>query len=174
LPPPPRRPQNSSVFSVSLARTTSPPAVTIVTETSWSTVRPYLRCSQPIPPQSESGDAGVSDDSRGNRETVSLGGRVELAQQDARLHSCRARVWVDRDRLHLPEIDHDPVVAGGVPWKAVPAASDRGWKTRLPRQLDRVDDLRRTRATRDNGRRALDRTVPDLAMLVVARVPGSD
>ena len=54
LPPPPRTPQKSSVFSSSLALTSSPRAVTSFTERSWSIVRPYFRCSHPIPPPSVS------------------------------------------------------------------------------------------------------------------------
>ncbi len=50
LPPPPRSPQNSSVFSSAEARTTSPLAVTSSNETTLSQDRPCSRASQPMPP----------------------------------------------------------------------------------------------------------------------------
>ena len=50
LPPPPRSPQNSSVFSSAEARTTSPFAVTTSNEITLSQDSPCSRASQPIPP----------------------------------------------------------------------------------------------------------------------------
>ena len=50
LPPPPRRPQNRSGWSSSLAATSSPSAVTTSAPTRLSTLRPCLRVSHPIPP----------------------------------------------------------------------------------------------------------------------------
>jgi hypothetical protein len=52
FPPAPRTPQNRSLFSVALALTSSPSAVTKSTDRSWSIVKPYLRINQPIPPPS--------------------------------------------------------------------------------------------------------------------------
>src|SRR6185436_3557490 len=49
LPPPPRRPQKSSGFSLLLAVTTRPSAVTIWAESRLSTVKPYVRSVQPLP-----------------------------------------------------------------------------------------------------------------------------
>src|SRR3989304_2311075 len=49
LPPPPRRPQNRSAFSSSLAWTTSPSARTTSAPIMLSTVYPSLRSSQPEP-----------------------------------------------------------------------------------------------------------------------------
>ena len=54
LPPPPRIAQKRSGFSSSLAVTISPSAVTRSAETRLSTVAPYFRISQPIPPPSVS------------------------------------------------------------------------------------------------------------------------
>src|SRR5215211_7131712 len=59
LPPPPRSPQKSSGFSVSLALTSSPSAVTRSTDRSWSMVSPYLRISQLIPPPKASPESPV-------------------------------------------------------------------------------------------------------------------
>ena len=50
LPPPPRRPQNSSRFSLSQAWTSRPSAVTTSAPIRLSAASPYLRISQPIPP----------------------------------------------------------------------------------------------------------------------------
>ena len=52
FPPPPRTPQNRSGLTLSLAVTSSPSAVTRSTESRLSTVAPYLRISQPMPPPS--------------------------------------------------------------------------------------------------------------------------
>src|SRR5947209_4734583 len=52
LPPPPRRPQSRSAFSLSLACTRQPSAVTTSAPTRLSQARPCLRISQPIPPPS--------------------------------------------------------------------------------------------------------------------------
>ena len=54
FPPPPRMPQNRSAFSVSLARSTRPSAVTISAAIRLSQVSPYLRPSLPKPPPSVS------------------------------------------------------------------------------------------------------------------------
>ena len=54
LPPPPRSAQNSSGFSVALATTCLPSAVTTSADSRLSTVRPCLRDSQPKPPPSVS------------------------------------------------------------------------------------------------------------------------
>ena len=50
LPPPPRRAQKRSGFSVSEAVSTSPSAVTARAETRLSIASPYFRLSQPMPP----------------------------------------------------------------------------------------------------------------------------
>ena len=52
LPPPPRRPQNRSGFSVAVARTIAPSAVTTVYASTLSQARPNWRASQPMPPPS--------------------------------------------------------------------------------------------------------------------------
>ena len=50
LPPPPRRPHSRSAFSVSLACTSRPLAVTTSAPTRLSQASPYARMSQPMPP----------------------------------------------------------------------------------------------------------------------------
>src|SRR5919204_671168 len=54
LPPPPRSPQNRSLFSSALAVSTRPSAVTTCAESRLSAARPNFGISQPIPPPSVS------------------------------------------------------------------------------------------------------------------------
>ena len=60
LPPPPRRAQNRSAFSVAVAFTTVPSAVTISAPIRLSHVKPSLRSSQPLPLPSASPTMPVS------------------------------------------------------------------------------------------------------------------
>ena len=52
FPPPPRSPQNRSGFSVALARSCRPSAVTTLADKRLSIVMPYFRVNQPNPPPS--------------------------------------------------------------------------------------------------------------------------
>ena len=61
LPPPPRSAQNRSSFSVALAGTTRPSAVTTSADTRLSIARPYRLRSQPMPPLSVSPPTPVSE-----------------------------------------------------------------------------------------------------------------
>ena len=86
FPPPPRSPQKRSAFSVSLARTWLPSAVTTSAESRLSTVMPYFRLSQPKPPPSVRPATPVVELMPKRRgEAVRLRGRVEVGQRAARL-----------------------------------------------------------------------------------------
>ena len=61
LPPPPRRAQNKSPFSLALATRGFPSAITISNERTLSQVRPYFLTSQPTPPPSASPPMPVLD-----------------------------------------------------------------------------------------------------------------
>ena len=101
LPPPPRRPQNSSGFSSADAITLRPSAVTTSAFTRLSQVKPELALEPAAAAaEREAGDAGVGNAPTGDRETVLLGRGVELAPVEPGLGACHARVGVDLDALH--------------------------------------------------------------------------
>src|SRR3954469_19518844 len=79
LPPPPRRPQNSSSFSVALARTTRPSAVTTSAEMRLSGVSPHLPLGPAAPAaQGQAGDSGGRVAPAGHGEPERLRGGVEV------------------------------------------------------------------------------------------------
>jgi hypothetical protein len=96
------------------------------------------------------------------------------AEQNAGLGPGRARLRIDADALYPPEIDHHPRVANGQSWVAVAAASKRDRKSLLPCEPHRGDHVGDAGAPRDQRRPAIDRAVPDLALVVVGGVPGAD
>ncbi len=59
----------------------------------------------------ETGDAGHGDEAQRGRETVLLGGGVELAEQHPRLHAGDPPIGIDVDVLHERQIDDDPALA---------------------------------------------------------------
>ena len=59
----------------------------------------------------QAGDAGVGDDPARRREPERLGLAVELAPEHAGLRPRRARLRIDADALHRPEVDDDAAVA---------------------------------------------------------------
>jgi hypothetical protein len=64
-------------------------------------------------------------------------GRVRvLAGGQARLGPRRALLDVDLDRLHLGEVQHDPVVDHAVRGPAVATAADSQVESRLARESD--------------------------------------
>jgi hypothetical protein len=61
FPPPPRIPQNKSVFSVALAVSSLPSAVTMSADSRLSQENPYLRVNQPKPPPNVRPEIPVSE-----------------------------------------------------------------------------------------------------------------
>src|SRR5262249_61694131 len=72
--------------------------------------------------------------------------------------------------LHRAELDDDAPVADRQAREAVATASNGDGQTVALRELDRRADVRDARAARDQGRVAVDRTVPDPPRVVVAGV----
>ena len=118
----------------------------------------------------EAGDARVGDDAAGGREPEGLRLAIELTPENARLYSRRARLRVGSDPSHLAQIDHQPAVAGRQAGEAVAAAADGDRKVGPLREPHRGDHVGDAAAAGDQRRPAIDRAVPDLAVLVVARV----
>ena len=67
------------------------------------------------------------------------------------------------DRLHQRKIDQETTIADRVAGDVVAAAAHREQKLRVPRELDRIDDIGSAHAARDNRRAAVDHRVPDRA-----------
>src|SRR5215211_2039837 len=124
LPPPPRSPQKSSEFSVSLACTRSPRAVTTSAASMLSSVSPNGRVNQPKPPPSVSPNSPVPDRTplgtmrpalsvaRSRSPNVTPGAAVTLELSESTATS-----------FHRPQVEHDAVVHGPVTGDVVAAAA---------------------------------------------------
>ena len=115
----------------------------------------------------EARDPCVRHDSHGTDEPVLLRGRVQLGEQRAPADAGGLRLRVDLDAAHPGEVDHDPVVAGGEPGDAVPAAADRDRKILFAAEAEGGDDIVHAARTDDHRRSTVDHPVPDAARLVV-------
>jgi hypothetical protein len=124
--------------------------------------------------QSEPANAGLAHDPGGRRQAEPLRRPVELTQQRAAARPHRACSRVDLDRVHEREVDHQPVVAHGVPGDGVSAAAHRDGQIPFPRETDGLDDIVRARAPGDERRSPVDGAVPDAAGFVVAFLARSD
>jgi hypothetical protein len=93
-------PQNSSGFSLALARTGAPPAVTRTTETRLSLLRPNLRQPAGTSARRQSGDPGLAHDTLRDRELKRLGGAIHLPDGDPALGVYRRSVGVNLDAVH--------------------------------------------------------------------------
>ena len=143
--PAPRTPQNRSALWSSLAVTSSPSAVTRSTERRLSTVAPYLRISQPIPPPSVRPSIPVCrNDAADGGEPEVLRLAIELAPQHARLGARRPRCRVDPDAPHRREVDHEPAIAERMSADSVATGAHRDDQIALARVAN-VRDARRRR-----------------------------
>ena len=86
----------------------------------------------------------------------------------------RARRRVDRRRLHLADVDHDPVVDVGPALEAVAAAAHPNRDVVLPRPGQRVDDVLRLLGEHDHCRIVGEEQVPAGARRRVVGVAGTD
>jgi hypothetical protein len=92
----------------------------------------------------------------------------------AGLSPYRTRRWIDSNPFHRPQIDDNAAVADGQAGEAVPASAHGDGETGLPSETDRRDHVGDPSAPRDQGGEAVDRPVPDRAVLVVVQVAGLD
>jgi hypothetical protein len=119
-------------------------------------------------------DAGVADEPARGRKPERLRLAVELAPEHAGLNPGRAALRVDPDPIHRPQVDDDAAVADRVAWVAVPSSADGDRQAGAPRELDGSQYVRHCAAAGDQRREAIDRPVPDFAVLVVGGVAGPD
>ena len=107
------------------------------------------------------------DDARGDGQAMRLRRAIEIAETNARLGTGRTRFGVDVDGVHQAEIDDDAVVAHRQAREAVTSTADGDRQARLVAERNGSDDVGHALAPRDEGRKSIDRAVPDLPMLVV-------
>ena len=81
-----------------------------------------------------------------------------------------ALVGIDRDPLHLGEVDHHAAVRHGAAGDVVAAAADRDLEPRPARERERRDDVVRRPAADDQGGPAVDEAVVHGTSRVVAGV----
>jgi len=122
----------------------------------------------------EAGDPGRRDDAAGHREAVRGGRVVQLAPEHAAAGGHGRALPVDRDPLHLGQVDHQAAVRHGTPGDVVAAAADRDLQSRPAGELERRDDVGRRPAADDQGGPAVDEAVVHGPGRVVARVPGPE
>jgi hypothetical protein len=89
---------------------------------------------------------------------------VELSPERAGLHPRGARLRVDPDALHRPQVDDDPVVADRMAGIAVPSAADGDRQAGIACESDRRDHVRDALAMRDQRGEPIDGAVPDPAV----------
>ena len=130
---------------------------------------PVLR-HQPAEPaaEGEASDSRGRDRAAGDREPVRRGLAVQLAPEHATLRPHRARARVDVDALHRRQVDHQRAVDHRAPGDVVAAAAHTDVQTLRAREPDRVRDVRRVLAARDQRRPPVDQPVVDAPRVVVA------
>jgi FtsP/CotA-like multicopper oxidase with cupredoxin domain len=97
---------------------------------------------------------------------------VEVAEERAAVDESTTLVRVHSGAAHAREVDHHPVVAGGVARHAVAAAANGDDEVVLPREADGRDDVGGSGRPHDQGRTTVDETVPDDAGALVSRIAG--
>ncbi len=118
----------------------------------------------------QAGDAGRADDAAGSRQPVHLRFAVQFFPQHAALRPRGARHRIDVDAFHRRQIDHHAAIDGRPSGHVVTAAADGDFEIERTRQLDRVSDVGRTEASRDERRTLVDQAVVHAAGFVVSRV----
>jgi hypothetical protein len=122
----------------------------------------------------EPGDSGVGDDPGWGGQPERLRLPIELAEKNTRLRSRRARLRIDPDALHRRQVEDDAALANRQTREAVPATPDGDREAGRSGEPHRGDHVGRAGAARDERGEAIYRSVPDLALLVVGRIPGSN
>ena len=152
LPPPPRRPQNRSAFSVALARTSFARREDHVggdEVVDRQAVRPV---SQPTPPPRVRPAIPVPERRRSVPPGRTARSRDRCRRASPLLRPARGGVGVDVDRLQSAEVEDDAVVDRPVAGDVVAAAADRQRQAGRTCERDRRRDVGRTRSLDDHRR----------------------
>ncbi len=123
--PAPRMPQNRSACSSALARSWRPSAVTTSTARRQSIASPSFRWRRPMPPPRVRPATPVCETVPAVQASpTAWAASSSSASSTPPLQLSDAPDGVYGDAAHPGEVDDHPVVAGGVPGEAVPAAAD--------------------------------------------------
>ena len=173
--PAPRRPQKSSGFSSSLARTRRPSAVTSSTERRLSIVSPCFRWSRPMPPPRVSPATPVCETTPTGQTSPAACACSSSSARSAPPATRAVRAPGSTVHASHPgEVDHDAVIARREARDAVAAAPDGDEQILLAGEPKRRDDVIDVRRSDDQRRVPVDEPVPHDARGVVARVAGTD
>jgi hypothetical protein len=96
--------------------------------------------------EGEPGHARVAERPAGRREAVSLAGRVEVLPECPATARRGARLRIDDDVAHQPQVDHHAALAHAVAGDAVATSADGDRKVALARVRQGGDDVLRCRA----------------------------
>ena len=116
----------------------------------------------------------MGDDPRRHREPECLRLPVELAEQHSGLSTPGASFGIDADAAHRSEVDHDPSVGDREPGEAVAPAPDGDLETGPAREPHGRQDVGDAGAVSDQRWGAVDRAVPDPAIVIVGGALGAD
>ncbi len=132
---------------------------------------PVLR-HQPPEPAAEgvTGDPCAGNGAAGDGQPVLGGGFVELSPDDTALGSRGRAIRIDRNPLHLAEIDHQPAVRDGAPGDVVTATADRDFESLAARERQSRNDVVRRSAAHDQRGPAIDEAVVHRSRDVIACV----
>jgi hypothetical protein len=117
-------------------------------------------------------DSRDGDDPAGRRESVLVGGTVDLAPGAATADPHRARLRVDLDLPERRQVDDDAFIAGAEPGAVVAAPAHGEEQVPLVRKRDDACDVVRPGTARNQRRAPADHRVVDLAGLFIPRVTG--
>jgi hypothetical protein len=112
----------------------------------------------------------VAYDAGWDRETVGLGGRIQVRQRGSTSHECTSSHGIDGHVPHPAEIDLETVIDDAAPAGAVCSTTDRDFQILPPSEADSGADVSSIRAANDDRRTPIDGAVPDDTSLVVPRV----
>ena len=132
----------------------------------------FLREPTDAAAEGEPRNARVADEATRRGKAVLLGSGIEIRPRRAAAAYRPARGGVDGDTVHRAEVDHHAAIADGVACVVVTTAPDGDFKLPRSGEADRLGDLCRTRAARDDRRFSIDRAVPHRATVVVFGITG--
>ena len=96
-----------------------------------------------------------------------MGRMVDLSPGCATLDSRRSSRWIDANRVHVSEVDHERAVGGCQPGNIMPTTAYRHRQVVIASEPDRFDDVGGVCAADDLRRVAVDHRIVDFPYLIV-------